>query len=307
MFQEGMFATIIFHKCPLSPAPQTSLSVHPDRVAEAERAACTAKFQAVGAVYALLTDPAKRGLYDESGEVDEEGDLLPDKDWAEYWRNLFPVVTPGKIDEFKEEYRGSAEERADIKAAYTEARGEMGQVLDTVLCAGEEDEERFREIIGQMIKDEEVEKFEAFGKVDKEDRERRKKASEAEAAEAEEAAEEMGLGGGEEGLRAGILARQNNRAQQADSFLENLAAKYASKPKKETTKRKRPVEADTPEAEEAAVEIGLGGDEEAAEEVGLDDGEEGERVMAQPKKDDSFLNNLEAMYAPKPKKSKAKK
>ena len=141
--------------------PQASLAVHPDRVAEAERAVCTAKFQAVGAVYALLTDPAKRGLYDESGEVDEEGDLLsdPNMDWAEYWRNLFPGVTPDKIDKFKEEYRGRAEERADIGAAYTEARGEMGQVLDTVLCAGEEDEERFREIIGQMIKDDEVEKF----------------------------------------------------------------------------------------------------------------------------------------------------
>ena len=55
------------------------------------------------------------------------------------------------------------------------------------------------------------------------------------------------------------------------------------------------------------MEIGLGGDEESSEEVGLDEGEEGERAVAQPKKDDSFLNNLEAMYALKPKKGKAKK
>ena len=214
--------------------PQASLAVHPDRVAEGERAVCTAKFQAVGAVYALLTDPAKRGLYDESGEVDEEGDLLsdPNKDWAEYWRNLFPRVTLGDLEKFEDEYRGSAEERADIGAAYTEARGEMGQVLDTVMCAREEDEERFREIIRQMIKDEEVEKFKAFGKVDKKEQTRRKRAAEAEAAEAEEAAEELGLGGGEEGLRAMILARQGNRASQAESFLDNLAAKYAPKPKK---------------------------------------------------------------------------
>ena len=74
------------------------------------------------------------------------------------------------------------------------------------------------------------------------------------------------------------------------------------------------MEADPAEAEEAAVEIGLGGDEEAAEEVGLGEGEEGQGAVAPPKKD-SFLDGLAAMYAPKhkendapkPKKSKAKK
>ena len=186
----------------------------------------------MGAVYALLSDSAKRALYDDSGEVDEEGDLLsdPSKDWAEYWRKLFHKVTHGDVAKFEEEYRGSDEEKKAIGEAYTEAKGNMGQVLDNVMSAREEDEGRFRKVIQQMIEDGELDKFKAFGQVDKKEQTKRKRAAEAEAAEAEEAAAELGLGGSEdgEGLRALILARQGGRAQQAD----DLAAKYAPMPKK---------------------------------------------------------------------------
>ena len=48
---------------------QASLKVHPDRVGEEDREVCTSKFQCVGAVYAVLSDETRRGLYDESGEV----------------------------------------------------------------------------------------------------------------------------------------------------------------------------------------------------------------------------------------------
>ena len=72
-----------------------SLQVHPDRVEETERESCTRKFQCVGAVYAVLSDQERRGLYDETGEVEDEMDPLQDKDkdWEEYWRLHFPKIS----------------------------------------------------------------------------------------------------------------------------------------------------------------------------------------------------------------------
>jgi len=218
-----------------------SLKVHPDRVAEDEREICTKKFQCLSAVYTVLSDESRRGLYDETGEVEDESDPLsdPNKDWVDYWRNLFPKVTLKDLERFETEYRESAEEKEDLKKAYLEAEGNMDQILDTVMCAKVEDEARFRLILDKMIKEKEVEKFAAYKK-DKKKEEKRKRAAEAEAEEAEELARELGVGnngnngnanGGEDGLRAMILARQANRGAQAENFLDSLAAKYA-KPKK---------------------------------------------------------------------------
>ena len=60
---------------------KTSLKVHPDRAKPEDREAATKKFQALGAVYKVLSDKNSRGLYDETGEVDDEGDADINKDW----------------------------------------------------------------------------------------------------------------------------------------------------------------------------------------------------------------------------------
>ena len=207
-----------------------SLQVHPDRVGEEGREESTRKFQCIGAVYAVLSDQERRGLYDETGEVEDEMDPLQDKDkdWEEYWRFLFPKVTLDDIEKFEKEYRHSEEEREDLKKAYIESEGDMGQIIDTVMCAREEDEERFRDMINEMIKAKEVKKFKAFAKVNKAEKENRKRAAEAEAEEAEAAAKELGLGEGEDSLRAMILARQANRGAAANNFLDGLAEKYGN-------------------------------------------------------------------------------
>ena len=144
-------------------------------------------------------------------------------------------MTLKDLERFESEYRESEEEKEDLKKAYIEAEGNMDQILDTVMCAKVEDEDRFRVILDKMIKAKEVEKFPAYKK-DKKKEEKRKRAAEMEAEEAEELARELGVGrngsgSGEDGLRAMILARQANRGAQAESFLDSLAAKYA-KPKK---------------------------------------------------------------------------
>ena len=57
-----------------------------------------------------------------------------------------------------------------------------------------------------------------------------------EAKEAEAHRKDLGLGDGADDLKAMILAREQNRAKQMDSFLDSLAEKY-SKPSKKGKKK----------------------------------------------------------------------
>jgi len=217
---------------------KVSLSVHPDRVGEEGRELATKKFQCIGAVYSILSDEARRGLYDECGEVDDENDPLSEnKDWEEYWRILFPKVTQKDIEEFEKKYKGSEEEKEDIKKAYLEGEGDMNFILDSVLLSTVEDEDRFRAVIDQLIKDKEVKKFKAYTSEDQKAKKARKRAADKEAKEAEKAKAEMGLDDSEDSLKNMILARQQSRGQQAASFLDNLAAKYGGQEKKSKKKK----------------------------------------------------------------------
>ncbi len=138
---------------------KTSLKVHPDRANPEDRELSTKKFQALGAAYKVLSEPDSKALYDESGEVDDEGDAnLTDRDWTEYWRILFKKITVEDIKNFEAKYRHSDEESADVKKAYVEFEGDMDQILDSVLCAVPDDEARFAELIQGWIDAKEVSK-----------------------------------------------------------------------------------------------------------------------------------------------------
>jgi len=210
---------------------KASLKVHPDRAKDEDKESATLKFQCVSAVYAVLSDKDRKGLYDDCGEVDDENDPLnEDRDWQDYWRLLFPKVTLKDIQNFENEYRGTDEERNDIKAAYLESEGNMGAVLEKVMCSRAEDEDRFRAIIQEMIDDDEVEDLPGFNHEAPATKKARKKAANKEAKEAEQAKAELGLND-ENSLEAMIMQRQANRGKQSESFLDGLAAKYG-KPKK---------------------------------------------------------------------------
>ena len=72
----------------------------------------TKKFQALGGVYKILSDKDARALYDESGEVNDEGDAanMDDRNWDEHWRVLFNKVTLDDIKNFEEKYKNSRED-----------------------------------------------------------------------------------------------------------------------------------------------------------------------------------------------------
>ncbi|XP_060068077.1 dnaJ homolog subfamily C member 9-like [Ylistrum balloti] len=213
-----------------------SLKVHPDRVEEEIKEEATHKFQTVGKVYSILSDKDKRTVYDETGEVDDEDSLQEDKDWVDYWRILFPKITEEDIKNFEAKYKGSEEERADLKEVYTTFEGDMDEIMEHIMCSSIEDEPRFRKIIKDLIKKGEVPNFEAFSKENKKKSASRKRKAQAEAKEAEEAKKSLGIGANDS-LQALILSKQKGRAAQADDFFANLEAKYAQ-PKKAKGKKK---------------------------------------------------------------------
>ncbi|KAL4235979.1 DnaJ subfamily C member 9 [Mactra antiquata] len=211
-----------------------SLKVHPDRVDENEKEEATEKFQILGKVYCVLSNKEKRAVYDETGEVDDEDDSIPqDRDWTAYWRLLFRKVTTDDIKDFEKTYKGSKEELEDLKTAYVEFKGDMEEILNNVMCSTVDDEPRFNKIIKDWIKSKEVPTFTKFTKETKKSKENRKRKAAQEAAEAEELKVELGLNV-DDSLKNMIQKRQQSREQEMDGFFDQLAAKYGQ-PKKSKT------------------------------------------------------------------------
>ncbi|KAK3753710.1 hypothetical protein QZH41_003660 [Actinostola sp. cb2023] len=220
-----------------------SLQVHPDRAAEQDKAKCTGKFQCLSKVYSILSDSDKRSLYDESGEIDDEV-TQQERDWDAYWRLLFKKISFNDIKEFEASYKRSQEELSDLKSAYMDYEGDMEQILENVLCCTHDDEDRFREILDECIKNKELPKYANFTREPKAKRKARKKKAAQEAAEAEEMADELGISGNsEKELHQLILKRHCNREAEMNDMIAGLEAKYckpkAAKKKKSATKSKK--------------------------------------------------------------------
>ena len=158
------------------------------------------KFQQVAFAYAVLSDPARRKRYDETGSTSE---AVVDSDgfsWSDFYREQYrDAISEDAIKQFATQYKGSDEEKDDVLAAYEEFEGDMDGVYEQA----------------------------------------RVKGAKKEAQEADELAKELGVyeklrGGGkkskkdsEAGLAALIQRNQSSRM----SALEKLAEKYGAVPK----------------------------------------------------------------------------
>ncbi|NWV16184.1 DNJC9 protein, partial [Origma solitaria] len=210
---------------------RASLRLHPDRVPPEQKEEATRRFQILGKVYAVLSDEKQRVVYDETGTVDEEAEALQDgRDWLEYWHLLFKV-TVKDIEDFHKKYKNSAEELADVKAAYMNFKGDMDRIMDSVMCVDYTDEPRIREMIEQAISSGELPSFKAFIRESKQKTMSRRRRAEKEAKEAKKMKDELGLSG-ENDLQALIKSRSKDREKEMDNFLAQLEAKYGNSAKK---------------------------------------------------------------------------
>ncbi|KAK3578911.1 hypothetical protein CHS0354_035532 [Potamilus streckersoni] len=175
-----------------------SLKVHPDRVASSEKELATQKFQILGKVYSILSDPETRKIYDETG---------------------------------------SKEELEDLRTAYLSFKGDMNLILDNVMCSTIDDEPRFKKIIKDWIKKKEVPNFSKFSHESKSKAEKRKREAEEEAVEAEQLKMELGIGSNDS-LKQLIQKQQQSREKEADAFFASLEKKYAEPQKAPKSNKK---------------------------------------------------------------------
>jgi DnaJ family protein C protein 9 len=227
---------------------KAALKYHPDKASESEKAAAHTKFQEIAFANAILSDERRRKRYDITGRTEESLDLNDDTfDWISYYREQYKdVVTADVIESFADKYKGSEEEKRDVLSWFEKCEGKMAKLYKNVMLSDPaEDEERFRAIIDEAIKNGEVEGYEAYTEESENSRKKRvdaaKKRKEKEAREAEKHAEELGIGkdlkkktgkkvedDGMGDLAALIGQRQQGRS---NNFLADLEAKYAPKGK----------------------------------------------------------------------------
>ena len=209
-----------------------SLKVHPDRVGDEEKELATKKFQTLCKVSKILLNSETRGLYDETGSVDDDDFCLDESklnDWAEYWKSYFKCVTTEKVKSFYDSYRFSDQESTDLKHLFIECEGDMDKVFESQLCSLITDEDRFRKILDSAIEKKELPAFHAYINESAAKRKRRFRKWNKEAKEVEQ--DETQLKNSFSSLEQQIMMRHADRQKQQDSFFDDLAAKYC-KPKK---------------------------------------------------------------------------
>ncbi|KAJ6547549.1 hypothetical protein B0H19DRAFT_1166244 [Mycena capillaripes] len=255
-----------------------ALVYHPDKqttATEDRKAEASTKFQQIGFAYAVLSDEKRRQRYDKTGKTDEGFDLGAGEDgWDAYFEELFDRVTRGKLDEMKKEYQGSSEEVDDLKSAYMETQGSIGDIMTFIPHSNYDDEARFIVVIADLIAKGVLPVLPVWEASIKDEKSKlvRRKQGEKEAAEAEQMAKELGVweefyGSGKpserksrgkgkgkkdhdeddedhSALQALILKKQ----KKSDDFFDSLAAKYAEpEPKSRKGKKRNNADSEAPE------------------------------------------------------------
>ncbi|KAJ7273699.1 DnaJ-domain-containing protein [Mycena haematopus] len=241
---------------------------HPDKQAtatEERKAEAATKFQQIGFAYGVLSDEKRRQRYDKTGKTDEGFDFgAGEAGWDMYFEELFDRVTRGKLDEMKKEYQGSSEEVEDLKSAYIETKGSIGDIMTFIPHSTHDDEARFVIVLSDLIAKGDLPVLPTWEGSIKDEKSKlvRRKQGEKEAAEAEQMAKELGVweefyGSGkpserktrgkgkgkqdqdEEEDHSALQALILKKQKKSNDFFDSLAAKYAEPELKSRRGKKR--------------------------------------------------------------------
>lgn len=215
-----------------------ALKHHPDKVSPSERDTAHQKFQEIAFAYAILSDERRRKRYDATGNTAESANVDDDDfNWTDFFRDMSAQVVSGElIEQVKNEYQGSEEERDDVLAAYEDSQGDLDGVFESIMCSEVlADEERFRKIIDDAIAAGDVQAYPKYTKEGKKAREKRRARARDEEQEAMELAEELGIkdklfgtkGDGNGAGKNSKSAKKNNKkksGKDADADTDGLMA-----------------------------------------------------------------------------------
>lgn len=228
------------------------LTPQPDKAPDHLKENAHTQFQEIAFAYAVLSDPIRRKRYDSTGSTAESIAVGDDFCWSEFYREQFAdVVTSEAIEKFSKSYKGSPEEKDDVLEAYRKSEGKWTGIYETIMLSDPlVDEDRFREIIDEAIKNKDVPDYPAYSKESKKSKDARMKEARQEGAEAMAYAEELGVadklfgkkgskGGKKKSSEDGLAALIRGKQSKSSSFLDHLEQKYGGEAKSKGKKGKK--------------------------------------------------------------------
>jgi len=218
-----------------------SMKYHPDKVAENKKAEATEKFKVISRVHALLNDADKRKLYDDNGCIDDDIDpnsKTEDFPWKNYFKAVFRTVTVDNIREYELKYKGSDDEIRDLKKGYLAGKGDMGFIINMVPFSSVHEEDRLREILEKIIKEENLPVYDAFTNEAPSKKRRRLQKAKREEALYKVVVEKKKQSSDGDDLILAIKKRSTERVEQFNNFIDGMEAKYCkAKPAKDKKKK----------------------------------------------------------------------
>ncbi|KAI5072391.1 hypothetical protein GOP47_0012497 [Adiantum capillus-veneris] len=214
-----------------------ALRLHPDKNPGDQNA--KEKFQALQDVIAVLGDPEKRKVYDETGST-EDAELSNEvvQGLYQFFKAVFKPVTEDDIEEFAASYQGSESETQDLKNLYTKCKGNMDIVFDRLMCSDpQQDSHRFMDLINEAISAGELKEYDVYKRWAKKIAKKPRPVAQ----------KRPKRGKTSEGSEASLFAIISNRQKQRnsmDSLAAALEAKYSGneKSKKSKVKHQEPSE-----------------------------------------------------------------
>jgi DnaJ family protein C protein 9 len=212
-----------------------AVRLHPDK--NPDDATSHDNFQSLQKAYAILSDPQKRKIYDQTGDIDSAESLTGEQfdNLYNFYRSQYAKVTEGDIVSFQNQYRGSASETSDLLQHYTNFKGKMKTVFEFQMCSYEDrDSHRFMEIIEKAVKANKVEEYKPFLAWSKKVKKTTAPTNPLAPIKQQPAGNGKGKGGGKKGkkdsndempLLAAIRGKQGGGGA-FDSLVRGLGAKY---------------------------------------------------------------------------------
>ncbi|GEQ71942.1 hypothetical protein JCM33374_g5628 [Metschnikowia sp. JCM 33374] len=212
-----------------------SLQYHPDKIQQLQTDEDKDHFPKIQLAYSVLSDPQKRKLYDTTGSYGDSADASGgDFDWKEYFQNMTEKITIDMIDEDREKYQESGEEREDILHNFVYYEGDFLRLFEVIphLEFDETSENRVFEIVDDAVKKEEIDMDKTMSRTwEKYKKSRKTKVKQVlkkmakEAQQASELAKKIGQKkvSSEGDLKAMIQKKNSGRM---DDLISSLEAKY---------------------------------------------------------------------------------
>ncbi|KAI7852126.1 hypothetical protein BDC45DRAFT_444557 [Circinella umbellata] len=212
-----------------------ALKFHPDKqstlATDQEKQNATEQFQQLGIAYSILSDPAKKSLYDTTGSISQDDSLKGDKSWNDYFKELWDgIVNEETINEFASKYKGSDEEHKDVLKAFKQYKGDMDKILSVIECSDAKDGERFTTIIQNAIDEGKVTVLPSFSKTTTfkahQKRIKEQQRREKEWDKKQQQKKNKKKNEGENDLLALIQAKQKDRVSRLDALADKIAKKH---------------------------------------------------------------------------------